>query len=426
MPWPVWTVEHYDHEFVPVVVGEPDVTDGGALLATVSPDALSFMKQLGKLGPGTISYELGLDAVDAVTGDPVVAEDFVGAYRTDFLLKRVREDGATVDEIMAGMHTPAPAGQDGADPIDKVQIAGKDFLHYLERRRWPYDATLSYINWPDGLRFSVAGGEIGQIVKDILETVRDVSPNWPLPPDPPGGGGNPSYSLGFTVTADDTGVTTNYEISTFESSDILSLITTLAQNPTGLGGFDFEMTTAKVFRLIYPEIGDPGAPIYTLERDATTHLANMREIGMTNDGPGGTHYLGVGAGLSGQAGGVNRHFRANSAVYRRLDEVVEFGDVKSLSLLESLTGGTLSTGANPILEIPVVIAPRDLDMAEVWAVTKPGAYVQINWDFGFHTLAAVQKIVSMDCSVDQEGNELITLGFNRGDDSDPSAGLDDF
>lgn len=420
MAWPTWTVEHYDHEFVPTVGGDPEISDGGDLLCTVAPDQLQFRLQLGKLGPGTIAYDLGLHARDTVTNLEVVEHEFVGAYRTDFLLKR---SGLT-DPLMGGMHTPAPAATDGAQPQDKISIAGQDWLHYLQRRVWPYDATLSYVNWPAGLRFAVAAGEIGDIVRALLETVRDVSPNWPLPPDPPGGGGHPSYSLGFTVDCDDTSTTTNFEISPMDTTTIYDMIVTLAQNPTGEGGFDFLMTFDKIFRLVYPEIGTPASPLYTLEQDAVTHLANMRELGMTNTGPAGTHFLGVGAGSSGQAGGVNRHFRANSAVYRRLDAVEQFGDVKNLDLLETLTGGALSTGANPILEIPCVVNPNDIE--GFWAVTRPGQYVTVNWDFGAHQLASVQKIVTMDCAADQEGNESVTLGFNNYNPADTSSGLDDF
>ncbi len=301
MAWPVWTIEHREHEFTPIVVGMPAIQVDGALINEVTPDNLAFTLQLGKLGPGQISYDLGLSALDVITGDPVVGHEFVGAYRTDFRLKRSTQ----AHPLMAGMHTPTPAMADGATPEDFVSLAGQDWLHYLQRRVWPYDAALSYVDWPAGLRFSVAAAEIGDIVRDVLETVRDVSPNWPLPPDAPGTGGHPSYSLGYTVVCDSTGVMTNFAISPMDSTTIYDMINTFAQNERDQGGFDFLMTWDKIFKLIYPEIGDPTMPVFTLQVDAITKIANMREIGFTNIGPLGTHYLGVGSGASNQAGGVN-------------------------------------------------------------------------------------------------------------------------
>lgn len=420
MTWPVWTVEHREHEFTPVVVGEAPVANDGALINEVTPDNLQFLLQLGKLGPGTIAYDLSLDAKDVNTGDPVVTHDFVGAYRTDFRLKRSSE----LHPLMAGMHTPAPAGTAGDTPMDLVSLAGQDWLHYLQRRVWPYDADLSYVDWPDGLRFSVAAAEIGDIVRDVLETVRDVSPNWPLPPDAPGTGGHPSYSLGYTVVCDDTGITTNFAITPMDSTAIYDMINTLAQNERDQGGFDFLMTWDKIFKLIYPEIGDPDVPVFTLQVDAMTQIANMREIGFTNTGPEGTHFLGVGSGSSNQAGGVNRHFRANSARYRRLDVVEEYGDVKNLDMLERLTGGSLSTGADPVLEIPIIVDPATIE--DFWTLAKPGNYVMVNYELRFHEVASAQKIVSMDCSAGQEGNELVTLGVSPAQTITGAAGLDDF
>lgn len=418
---PAWKIDHLEHgDFMPTGAGADIEAGSDDPIATFSPDNLQFTLQLGKLGPGTISYEVGVGARNDLDDTLLVAHEFVGAYRTDFRLRR--GDLA----IMEGMHTPAPSMSDEDRPVEKILIAGQDFLHYLQRRMWPYDADLSYVDWPDGFRFKVAGGEIGQIVKDILETVRDVSPNWPAAPDALGtGGGMFSYGLGYTLDIDNTAVTTNYEISAMDTTTIYDLISALAGNARGLGGFDFGMSLSKVFYLRYPELSTIDSPVATIEVDGDTFRANARSIGFTNDGPQATHFLGMGAGTSGQAGGVNRHFRANSAVYRRLDDSVDYGDVKNLTLLENLTGGALSTGANPIFEIPIVVNPADFPDVDFWNTFQPGVYVTVNYDLLAHALASAQKIVSMDCTVSQEGDELVTLGFNRGDQGDPSAGLAD-
>lgn len=413
---PIWTVEHYEHEYVPDAEPSSTLVADGSLIQTVRPENLHFVMQLGQLGPGTVEYEISIDAKDD-DDNPVVSTDFVGPYRTDWLLKRSDLE----DPLMGGMHTQI-SGLDSETPIEAVQIAGKDWLHYLEKRVWPYDATLSYVNWPDGFRFKVAAGEVGQIVKDILETIRDVSANYPDPPDVLGP--NPSYSLGFTVDADSTGVNTNYEISNFDATSIFALIQSLSLMGKTRGGFDFYMTWDKIFKLIAPEIGHPLSPIFTLEVDGTTHEPNMLSAGFTNTGPEATHVLGVGAGTSTQQGGINKHFPNNSARYRRLDKVANFGNLKNLDTLERLTSLELAYASNPIHEIPVEVEPADIP--NFWDIARPGEYVQVIYDLRFHQINSIQRINAMDCRVDTEGVETVQLSFNQFYDASDHSGIGDW
>lgn len=419
MTAPVWTVEHYEHEYVPDGAHSSTLQADGSLIQTVRPENLHFVLQLGVLGPGTIDYEVSLDAVDG-DGDPVVTPDFVGPYRTDFLLKRDDLD----DPLMGGMHTQV-GGQDGETPIDVVRIAGKDWLHYLERRVWPYDATKSAVLWPTGLLWDF-NAEVGQQVKDILETIRDVSANWPAAPNTLSP--NPSYSLGFTVDADDTTVSRRITIPKLDATTIYGLVQTYAQMQKGAGGgFDFYMTWDKIFRLVVPEIGDPDSPVFTLEVDATSHFPNMVSAGFTNTGPEATHVLGVGAGTANQQGGINKHFPASSAVFRRLDKVADFGDVTDLLALEAMTALDLAFGSNPVHEIPIEVNPADIP--GFWdpdTGARPGRYVAVDYDLGFHQINSTQKIVSMDCTVDTEGEERVVLAFNQFYDATDNGGIADF
>lgn len=413
---PLWTVEHYQHEYVPDGAHSSTLEADGSLIQIVRPENLHFLLQLGELGPGAIDYEVSRHAKND-DDSPVVTEDFVGPYRTDWLLKRSDLD----DPIMGGIHTEV-GGQDGETPMEAVQIAGKDWLHYLEHRVWPYDATLSGVDWPDGFRFKVTGGEVCQIVKDVLETVRDLSANYPAAPDVLGP--NPSYSLGFTVEADDTGVDINHEITPFDATSIFQRVQTLSQMGKTRGGFDFYATWDKIIKLVAPEIGDPGAPIFALHVDATNHLANMLSAGFTNTGPEATHVLGVGAGTSTQQGAINKHFPASSAVFRRLDKIADFGDVKNLDVLESLTSLELAFGSNPVHRIPIEVDPRNFE--GFWVKTRPGKYVAVEYDFGLHTVDSIQRIISMDCNVNQEGDERVVLAFNQFYDASDASGIDDW
>lgn len=397
-----WTVEHYEHEFTAIVVGDPEIEENGALINTVAPENLHFVWQLAELGPSEIDYEVSLTATDTITDDPVVSLDFVRPYFQDFALYR------DAQLLMGGMITGLNIEAGG----ECVKIAGKDWLHYLERRMWPYDATLSYVNWPTGFRFKVTAAEIGQIVTDVIETVRDVSGNYPGPPNDLT---FPSYSLKFVVDCDDTTVNRNYEISAFETSNVYDLVRSLSQMDKDDGGFDFYMTPdrppATTFRLVYPEIGNPAVPIYTLEIDEPTAFANMLELGYTDSGPEASHVLGVGAGQATRAGGVNKHLRIVSARTRRLDKSGDFGDVKNLGTLESKTLAELNRAWRSIHEIPILVDPATIP--NFWTVTQPGEYIMVDYDLFGHHVNSVQKIVSMDVTVDLEGNERVLFGLNQ-------------
>jgi hypothetical protein len=432
----VGAVSVVDDPFAPIVVGG-EGGEGGAgaglwfldlldqngsddpnareLVASSRPEQLHFLLQEGKLGPDEVECELSLYARDD-DGQLIVSPDFIGPDRSDFRLRR--DDlpkPITCGEIT--LYGGADAGE------EHVKIAGKSYLHYLERRVWPYDATLSYTNWPDGFRFKVTNAEVAQIVKDVLETIRDVSPNFPGPPTD----ALPSYSLDFTVDVQNTGKRINYEISPFDQESIYDKIRTLAEMDRQQGGFDFHMRdAAKTFRLYYPEYGDPDEPVLVLEVDLATQLANMLQAGLTNTGPEATHVLGVGAGTSSRQGGVNRHFRESSRRYRRRDKVADFGDVKNLDLLESLTGAALQFAANPVHEVPITVDPKQIP--DFWKLARPGKYVEVAYDLGYHILNSVHKIASMDCTVTLEGDESVTFGLNQHypTNNPARAGLDDF
>jgi hypothetical protein len=401
----LWTVDLREHD--------------RTLVATIQPESLHFRMQLGVDGPHEIQFETSLSAEDS-DGRPIVSPAFVGPYRHDWYLKRA----GLAHPLMAGPLTEPYGGADASE--QHVKFGGKDWLHRLELRCWPYNATLSYVNWPAGFRFSVAAAEVADIVKDIVETVRDLSGNFPGPP----GGANPSYfqPSGMNVDVDNTGKTRNYEIARFESSSIYDLIRDLASADKADGGFDFLITWDRVFRLVYPELGDPSAPVIDLRVDPETGHANMLAIEQTNVGPAATHVLGVGAGTANRQGGVNKHFRNNSEIFGRIDKIEDFGDVKDLAALESLTSSCLSFNAHPHHELPVKVDPNQIP--DFWTKVRPGRYADVHYNLGYakvpNETPFPQRIVSLDCDVDSDGNEEVTLGLNQHFEISANAGLDDW
>src|SRR5262245_30197191 len=92
----------------------------GTIRDTFRPEDLHFTLRLDE--PSDIDYEASLAM-------PNMRAGFVGPYRTDFLL--------TVDgePVIGGLHTPYE--RQGED--ESVRIAGKCWMHYLEKRHYPFD-----------------------------------------------------------------------------------------------------------------------------------------------------------------------------------------------------------------------------------------------------------------------------------------------
>lgn len=407
----LWTVKLYNQD------GSSD-PNSKYLVSEVRPENLHFVKNLGNVGTHEIDFELSLTALDT-DGNVAVSHAFIGPYRTDFEL--LRSD--LLRPVMAGVITNYGGASAGEN---HVKISGKDYMHWLETRVWPYDATLSYVDWPTGFRFKVAAADIGQIIKDILETVRDVSPNFPAAPGATLA--TRSFALDFIVDVDSVGKNINFEIGRFDPSTLYDIVTSLAGGSQDDGGFEFVMTVEKKFRLAAPALGDPDTPALELQVEVDTGFPNMTSTSQTNTGPEATHVLGVGAGTSQRQGGVNKHFRNNSSIFRRIDKVADFGDVKNLDALETLSSEALSFGAYPVHEVAVEVDPNQI--AGFWTRTWPGKYANVVYDLGYARIpnedGQPMKIVSMDCTVDLQGSETVVLGLNQKHDTSAFAGLSDW
>jgi hypothetical protein len=407
----LWTVKFWNQD------GSSD-PNSKYLVNEVYPENLHFVKNTGNLGPHLVDFELSLTARDT-DGDIAVSSAFIGPYRTDFELLRSDLTRPVINGVITN-YGDAQAGE------NHVKISGKSYLHWLETRGWPYDASLSYVNWPSGFRFKVAAADIGQIVKDILETVRDLSPNFPSGPGSTLA--TRSFSLDFIVDVDEVGKNINFEIDRFDPQTLYDIVTGLGQGADDDGGFEFIMTVDKVFRLAAPSFGDPDSPVLELAVDVDTNLPNMTAVSQTNTGPEATHVLGVGAGTSNRQGGVNKHFRKNSSIFRRIDKVSDFGDVKNLDALETLTSSALSFSAYPVHEVPVEVNPNEID--GFWTKVWPGKYANVVYDLGYAQIpnedGQPMKIVSMDCTVSLEGQETVTLGLNQKHNTSDFAGLADW
>lgn len=372
----------------------------GELLHTVEPQDLHFA--LNNSAPHDISYNVNLD-------DPVVAEsntlegDFLGEYQHDWELLR---DGKPMDQ-MSGLITGLHSHQ--SDGV--IEVTGKSWLHYLDKRFYPFDPLRPY-----AYRFSAYQQDVTDIIHDVISAIQ-AQP----------------YSLQFDLS-DLVGQTTfidNLRIEFGDTESILSKINALAEGRRP-DCFDFYVLTEhltgqqqinKRFRVAHPDyIGNFGSsptnPITYLyvptdpDVPATEAAANNTDPGIydadwTSNGPPGTHILGLGAGLAFKLGAAYGHQEAQE-IFRRLDFSIDFGDVPNRNKLDRLTQGALRAGIGPERDAPVKVIPEKI--TNFWEKFKPGVYyVELASLEGAHGIRGRKKLQQIDCQVTNEGEELVEL-----------------
>jgi len=369
---------------------EVDLRTEDSYVGTVLPEALSFDMTLKE--PEIVDFEISL-------ANPVVKRDFITPYASDFMLRRINK------ELIGGIITQVNLkGED-----DRLAVGGKGWLHYFEKRHYPFPGYVP----GDVDTF----GHYKLFVKtdtDPIKIVEDMLDGLISAPQ--------SFCLDFTVETNGyIGIPVlQYVIPPGDTESIFSKITTLSE---AFGsGFDFELTPQKVFKTYRFEKFESRESRYVFTRDDITDGG----IEWTNTGPRGTHVTALGAGSSVRFG-INKHYRGNSEVFRRLDDVADGSDeIRDLNLLASLASGQAAWGSNPQQELTIEVQPEVAEVGNFWDAIMPGAYVNVNYDFyPYHKLEALRKITNLHCEVTDTGEEIVTLTLERFYDFSEDDGYDD-
>lgn len=392
-----WFVDHLNH--------------GGSVQQTYKPQNLHFVKRISAVQDA--DWEVSNSAVD-IGGDLVVYrdiptdEDMVKPWANMFQLRKMVEGVET--KILAGFITNTN-GQRGRD---KTKISGKDWSAYLDRRQVPYDpfAPTAYRFGPTvnltvprgGMSYSVMGRDLAIIVKDILTAIL-ARPN--------------SLSIDLTSIAA-IGTTINFELQLGDTSTALSIIDGLSQY---FPGFDYLISYDKVMNIWSPHrFGDPdttaddgamGGNICWRVGDIYGVGHEPMEVEYTNSGPTATHLLGRGAGSNNQTT-IAKALGASDiqGAFWRLDGAVDFGDqAKTQGVVDMRTRKEFIYGAQEGHDIILKVNPDVL--TDFWNIVRPGLALWINEDFQFHGIDSAQRIMEMDCTVDNEENERVTFGLNQ-------------
>jgi hypothetical protein len=329
--------------------------------------------RIGELAPINLRFDQTLDEVGTINFDlpqahPLCRRDRLQPYITDFYLYR---DALL---LMAGMITAVKMSNQ--DEI--IEIAGKDWMHYLEIREYPFDPSNPLL-----FDFQKQNADVYQIIEDMLDVVLAEPNSLPL-----------IYDNGLL------GVTINYKIELADTEDILSKIKNLAdQHPIG---FDYEVTPDRHFIMHSPQKGS--AIDYPLEKDN-----NVYTIDVTDNGPKGNHVLATGAGTSNKLAAVTDD-DVSQAMFRRIDTSQDFGNIVDQSFLDGKTLEVQQYAGQPLFEFDIVILPQAAE--DIYLSIQLGDTVPVRGDFRYMQIDSPHRVVSRKVKVNEQGDEEITLGVN--------------
>jgi hypothetical protein len=416
----------------------------GRIMAQVSPENLNVTWNKGETGPHEVTFEVP----DAYPGFDIAT---IQPYNNDFAL--ILDDVP----IMKGIITSCAFESEE----NYASVAGKDWLHYLERRFYPFDPlNPNYFrvgNPPRGLAYETpetdeAGiptgpeADITDIVEILLSQTLSVpnslpivwtgqvlngGPFLPTPPDglqymvvssSPYGSWWSDYPYEQSLLPR-TGTQIPYSISLGDTESILSKIQQLSQQAPGI--FDFWIDQNKVFHMAVPrqysiDVLADATLAHWVFRDSDSGLL---KVNWTNNGPLGTHlfghassnvYYGTGTDETVESVnlGLNMEDPVNQNVYRRLDAEEDFGDVPNRYVIDNLTRGYFPRTDNPSFELSLEIvadAVPDLFKGRIY----PGCAIWVDYTHPLYHVNSAWEVVSMELQVSTETEENVTLNCNQ-------------
>ena len=386
----------------------------GIVTGQYVPENLTF--GIRNSEPGEISYEVPLS-------EPFLRREEFGPYRTDYQLYR-RGGSGQYSLITEGMLTSVNLNGDR----DSVLLAGKDWIHYLERRVYPFNPVLyrngGWVDWPkqwpninpDTMLVDDADPvEVRDIVEGILEAMNESRlPSLPQVPADTFARGQ----LGIIFNNKATGSLTKYKIFPGDSTTIYDHIKKLSEMTDG---FEFDIIPQSLeFKMWSPDrLGDQ--PVYRFKGVGTELTGQVVEADWTNDGPEGTVLLGL--GTADRKAGAQWHYRPSVDLYRWLDKVYDFGE---LSFTEKLISGEISAedmllrmlkdqdDLFPQRKLAISLLNPEFLSPSFYTAGRPRALIGKRIHFyhewsPYWIVDSDYRVNAINWSVDQNGNEEVEL-----------------
>lgn len=357
---------------------------------------------------GGMSCEIPLSA-------PFLTANQFAPYRSDWALYR---SGASQQFklITEGVVTSTNLVKDR----DTILVAGKDWLHLLERRIFPFDpvaykdmVTLDSTGkryfeywpwqWPNPAGNPV---EVRDIVQDMLLRVQQTDLNAipGVAADAPG-----TYRGSFPLVLNNvpTGTETKYTIFPGDQTAIYDHIRKLSEQ---VDGFEFDIIPiTREFKMWSPG-RDGGVPVYQFQPTDDEATGAITEVDWTNDGPEGTVIVGL--GTADHRKGAIWYYKPSVDLFRWLDKIYDFGEISNDTSLFQMVKDQNDLFPQKKLAI-TLLNPEFLDPS-FYTANRPRSLIgnrvsfEFNWIPYWHVNADF-KVNAISCATDPSGNEDVDL-----------------
>lgn len=388
--------------------------------------------------PGGFSGELALSQKWRRSTTRGITRDSFAPYRTHYELWRTDDIGGLGVCISAGMLTSVNLNFNR----DTILISGKDWIHYLQRRVYPFNPILykngEWINWPRTWP-DIKGAygpshydptpplngqltdpiDVSIIVREILQSTQYEPPsNTVLPVTGPihsqqwpGGAAPTPGRVRITQNIQEIGETTKYKIYPGDSTSIYDHIKKLSEQIEA--GFEFDIhPLSREFRLWSPRRNsDLVASYYQFSGGHDfEELGMVTEFDWTNDGPEGTYLIGL--AKKGKSVGQIWTTEDNVNEFGRLDKVYDFGEVSNDTMILELLKDQNDLHPQKRLQL-AVLNPEFLDL-NFYTGGRPrtmlGSMITAVQEFPpYHTVSANFRVNAIKWDVEESSNENVSL-----------------
>lgn len=392
-------IQHLDH--------------GGGVISTHTPvgGTLDYTFKANEVG--SISYQLPLS-------DTSIDWDSFAPYKTDFRLQAQFNTGGSWNGIMGGIHVPINLKNDE----DAVNVAGKDWAHWLEQPVWFDFYNYNWDSISNGIQdvldsphtfVDTGGGVVSQpAVLAFLSNCTQKRAVINLIDNTKRGTQFVNINTVFNGNAaSETLYVDPYVISFEDTTTVLQHINNIAALSDPYG-FDWTMNVDKRMEFFGPRkvVESSPSPIWTIHDLALVEQPAM-ELDWTNNGPVGTHIVGLSIGSP----ALWYHKRDQDAVdkYREWLKLENVGDryFKGWSIKHAVDGLQY---IHPQKDIKITILPEIVNPISPGDgfVNHVGDCIRVIWAFpNYHEVNAYYWITEQHFTADPAGNWKCDLGLQQ-------------
>lgn len=354
----------------------------GSNIAQFSIENLHVTWNKGENGPHELTYEIPSQY-------PGTDISRIKPYYVDFELAR------NDIPLFSGMLTSVSFESEN----EYIEVAGKSYLHYLDKRTFPFDPMdpnrYRIFFPPRGYAFDTVATEMSTIIGYMFDKVF-AEPN----------------SLPMTWELVDTGVFIPYQIDLGDTETILSKITALSQQDPG--NFDFWIDDLnKHFKMAVPRrypidvLADPKLCNWTF----TDSPSGLLSVKWTNNGPESSRLTGYGAGDDVKLG-LRMQDPGTMNMCRLLEATEDFGDVPNRARVNALTKGKFGYDIRDQTECTIEVWP-DAVQDFFYGRIYPGCAIWLDYSNEVYRINSAHEVVSIELEVNTETDESVTLNLNQ-------------